>query len=62
MTALPDKPLLRVDEVADYFDRSKQTVYLWIQHGHLKVKYTPRGTIQGIYRESVLTCEIAKKN
>lgn len=35
MTTLPDKPYLRVDEVAALLDVSRSTVYLWIEHGHL---------------------------
>jgi excisionase family DNA binding protein len=35
MTTLPDKPLLRVDEVADHFGVSRSAIYLWIDHGKL---------------------------
>lgn len=48
---LPKKELLRVDEVATYFDVARSTVYLWIDHGLLKAeKY--RGIIR-IPKESV---------
>ena len=49
---IPPKPLLRVDEVAAYFDVSRSVVYLWIDHGLLEAeKYL--GTIR-IPRESVV--------
>jgi len=35
MSELPNKALLRVEEVATYFDVSRSTVYLWIDHGLL---------------------------
>jgi excisionase family DNA binding protein len=35
---LPEKELLRVDEVAAYFDVSTRTIYLWIDHGHLQAE------------------------
>ena len=59
MNKLPEKELLRVDEVAEYFDISKSTVYLWIDHGILSAeKY--RGTIR-IPIESVKTCRLSSK-
>lgn len=59
MNDLPQKPLLRVDECAIYFDVSVSTIYLWIDHGILIAeKY--RGTIR-IPRESVLNCRLANK-
>jgi excisionase family DNA binding protein len=55
----PDKKLLRVDEVAEYFDVSRSTIYLWIDNGILCAeKY--RGTIR-IPRESVEHCRLASK-
>lgn len=33
MTDLPNKALLRPDEVADYFSVDVRTVYLWIEEG-----------------------------
>lgn len=61
MPGLPNKELLRVDEVADYLRISRSTVYLWIQHGILSdvEKYT-NGVVR-IPRESVLKCRLASK-
>jgi excisionase family DNA binding protein len=36
MTTLPQKELLRPDEVARYFDVHKSTVYRWIDEGKLQ--------------------------
>lgn len=59
MTTLPEKELLRVDEVAQYFSISRSTVYLWIDHGILIAeKY--RGIIR-VPRESVIKCRLANK-
>jgi len=59
MKDLPDKELLRVDEVAEYFDVSRSTIYLWIDHGILIAeKY--RGIIR-IPKESVLNCRLSNK-
>ncbi len=33
MNTLPNKALLRPDEVADYFSVDVRTVYLWIEEG-----------------------------
>jgi len=35
-TELPNRKLLRVDEVARFFDVSERTVRLWLDHGLLK--------------------------
>ena len=52
MSDIPDKELLRVDEVAEHLRVSASTIYLWIEHGHLKaVKIV--GVVR-IERESVL--------
>jgi len=51
---LPNKELLRPDEVARYFSVTERTVRLWCEHGHLesvKVARTMRVT-----RESVVAC------
>jgi excisionase family DNA binding protein len=53
MTSLPQKPLLRVDEVAIYFDVTPRTVYLWITNGKLERVETPGGSIR-IPRERVI--------
>jgi len=59
MTSLPNKELLRVDEVAAYFCVARSTVYLWIEHGILVAeKY--RGVIR-VPRESVETCRLKNK-
>lgn len=51
MVDLPSKPLWRVDEAAAHFDVTRQTIYLWIDHGLLKAeKYN--GVIR-IPRESI---------
>ena len=51
MVDLPEKPLWRVDEVAAHFDVTRQTIYLWIDHGLLEAeKY--KGCIR-IPRESI---------
>lgn len=52
MNDLPDKALLRVDEVADYFSVTGRTIRLWIEHGHLE-SIKKVGTVR-ITRESVL--------
>jgi excisionase family DNA binding protein len=49
---LPNKELLRVDEVAAFFSVTTRTVYLWIDHGHFQVEKTPGGLIR-ITLESV---------
>jgi excisionase family DNA binding protein len=59
MSTLPDKDLLRVDEVAEYFDVHKSTIYLWIDHGILVAeKY--RGILR-VPRESIEKCRTANK-
>jgi excisionase family DNA binding protein len=59
MKDIPKKALLRVDEVATYFDVSRSTIYLWIDHG-LLVAEKYRGVIR-IPRESVVKCRVANK-
>ena len=56
MTALPEKPLLRVEEVAIYFDVSEKTIYLWVEHGKLEGQKLARNVLR-ITRESVLNCK-----
>lgn len=59
MNELPNKPLLRVDEVSTYFDVSVKTIYLWIDHGILEAeKY--HGIIR-ISREAVRTFRLSSK-
>lgn len=52
---LPNKELLRVEEVATYFSVTNRTIYLWIEHGYLEAKRTPGKSIR-ILRESVKNC------
>lgn len=54
MNNLPNKALLRPDEVADYFSVDVRTVYLWIEEGVIQnaVKITKK-TIR-IPREEVI--------
>ena len=59
MTDLPDKPLLRVEEVADYFRVTERTIRLWIEHGHLRAEKII-GTVR-ISRESVQSCRFIIK-
>lgn len=54
MKELPQKALLRVDEVAAYFDVTDRTVRLWLEHGFFEAKKI--GGVVRIYRESVLNC------
>ena len=59
MTDLPQKPLLRVDEVATYFDVTNRTIYLWIDHGLLQAeKYN--GIIR-IPRDSIKNFRLASR-
>ncbi len=60
MTDLPDKKLFRVSEVAAYFDVTERTVYLWIEHGHLKTEPTPGGQ-KRITRASIDKCRFSPK-
>lgn len=55
MPSLPEKDLLRVDEVADYFSVTKKTIYLWIENDHLQAEKIA-GSVVRITRESVLKC------
>jgi excisionase family DNA binding protein len=58
---LPEKVLLRVDEVAQYFDVTPRTVYLWIDHGHLEIEYTPGSQIR-VTKDSIDKCRFNRKN
>jgi len=59
MNKLPDKELLRVDEVARYFSVTEKTIRLWIEHGHLIAEKIV-GIVR-IPRESVLKCRFFAK-
>lgn len=48
---LPKRKLLRIDEVATFFDVNERTVRLWIEHGLLK-SGKMRGSLR-VLRESV---------
>lgn len=38
LQGLPKRELLRIDEVANYFDVTETTIRVWIAHGHLQVE------------------------
>lgn len=59
MSELPNKALLRVEEVATYFSVSRSTIYLWIDHGILAAEKYHK-TIR-IPKESVINCRIMAK-
>jgi len=59
MTDLPDKELLRVNEVAAFFSVTERTVRLWIEHGDLTAEKIV-GTVR-IPREAVLNCRVKFK-
>lgn len=50
---LPNRPLLRPDEVASFFSVGRRTVYRWIDEGKL-VASNPGGKALRIMRESVV--------
>jgi excisionase family DNA binding protein len=55
MKTLPDKELLRVEEVAEYFSVTNKTIYLWIENGHL-IAEKIAGSVVRVTHESVLKC------
>ena len=57
MLELPQKELLRVDEVANFFSVTDRCIRLWIEHGHLTAEKIV-GSIR-VTRESVLKCRFA---
>lgn len=60
MVDIPKKPLWRVDEVASHFDVTRQTIYLWIDHGLLEAeKYN--GKMVRITRESIENFRLSSK-
>ena len=61
MIGLPDKELFRVEEVAEYFGVTKKTIYLWIDHGHLKAEKIS-GSIIRISRDSLEKCRFPARN
>ena len=56
---LPNKPTYRVSEVAWYYGVTDRTVYLWIEHGHLKTIKTPRGQYR-VTRDSLDSCRFKR--
>ena len=59
MIDLPKKPLWRVDEAASHFDVTRQTIYLWIDHGLLQAEKL-NGVIR-IPRESIMEFRLSSK-
>jgi excisionase family DNA binding protein len=59
MLELPKKELMRIDEVASYFDVSERAIRLWIAHGHLEAEKLA-GSIR-IVRGSVLKFRLASR-
>lgn len=57
---LPEKRTYRLSEVAAYYDVDERTVRLWIEHGHLKVEYTPAG-VRRVTAESLNLCRFRPK-
>ena len=57
---LPDKPLFRVEEVATLLDVSKQTIYLWIDHGILHAEKYNR--IIRVPRESIISFRLRSRH
>lgn len=55
MTDLPNRDLLRPEEVAEHWRVTIRTVYLWVENRHLEIVRTPGGAIR-ITRESCLKC------
>jgi len=55
---LPNRPTLRVSEVAWYYGVTERTVYLWIENGKLKTEKTPAGQWR-VTRESLDSCRFA---
>lgn len=54
MKTLPEKDLFRVEEVADYFDVKKRTIYRWIDEEILKAEKI--GGIIRIHRQAIIEC------
>jgi len=56
----PNRHLLRVSEIMNFYDVSESTVYLWVQHGHLELEKTPGGSNR-ITKESLEKCRFKQK-
>jgi len=53
MSELPEKKLIRPDEVARYFRVSTRTVYGWIDSGQIKAVRIAGGKLLRIKREDI---------
>lgn len=56
---LPNKELLRPDEVAEYFSISVRTVYTWIETGKIEA-ITIAGSILRIRRQEIIKIQKSK--
>lgn len=56
-----NRQLMRVSEVAIFFNVTERTVYLWIENGHLEIETTPGGQLR-VTKESVDNCRFLQKN
>lgn len=57
MTNLPEKELLRPDEVAKYFSVSLRTVYDWIDSGRIDAVRIAGAKLLRIRRETVIEAQ-----
>jgi predicted site-specific integrase-resolvase len=53
LPGLPNKPTYRIAEIAEYYDVTRSTVYVWIRRGMLDTSLTKLGQ-KRITRESPL--------
>ncbi len=56
-----NQQLLRVSEVATFFNVTERTVYLWIDNGHLETETTPGGQLR-VTKESIDKCRFLQGN
>ncbi len=54
---LPNKPLLRPDEVADFFRVKVRVIYKWVDEGKIKGAVRIAGRTIRIPKESVIECQ-----
>jgi len=52
---VPEKDLYRINEAADYFNVSEESIRLWIDHGHLELEIE-KG-IRKVTWDSMLACQ-----
>jgi excisionase family DNA binding protein len=57
MTDLPNKALLRPDEVAAYFRVKVRVIYKWVDEGRIRGAVRVAGRTIRIPRESVVECQ-----